>query len=131
MQEITNHTLYCCCHLVAKSVSNSFAVPWTVACQAPLSIEFSRQEYWNGLPCPSPGNLLEPGIEPASLMSPALTGRFFTTGAIWEGSAKRCAPQLLSLCSRAREPQLLSLRVLEPVLCWLQRHHCKRSPRLP
>ena len=40
--------------------------PWTVACQAPLSMEFSRQEYWSGLPCPSPGDLPDPGIEPGS-----------------------------------------------------------------
>ena len=48
---------------------------WTVACQALLSMGFSRQEYWNGLPFPSPGNLPDPGIEP---MSPALAGGFFT-----------------------------------------------------
>ena len=52
---------------------------WTVACQAALSIGFSRQEYWSGLPCPPPGDLPEPGIKPASLVSPALAGRFFTT----------------------------------------------------
>ena len=49
-----------------------FATPWTVAHQAPLSMEFSRQEYWSGLPFPSPGNLPIPGIEPVSLVSPAL-----------------------------------------------------------
>ena len=53
-----------------------FVPPWTVACQAPLSMEFSRQEYWSGLPFPSPGDLHDPGIKPTS---PALTGRFFTT----------------------------------------------------
>ena len=47
-----------------------------VALQAPLSMGFSRQEYWNGLPCPPPGDLPNPGIEPISL---ALAGRFFTT----------------------------------------------------
>ena len=41
-------------------------IPWTVACQAPLSMEFSRQEYWSGLPFPSPGDLPDPGIEPGS-----------------------------------------------------------------
>ena len=41
-----------------------FATPWTVAHQAPLSMEFSRQEYWSGLPCPSPGDLPDPGIKP-------------------------------------------------------------------
>ena len=44
-----------------------FATPWTVAYKAPLSTEFSRQEYWSGLPFPSPGNLPNPGIEPRSL----------------------------------------------------------------
>ena len=50
--------------------------PWTVAHQAPLSLGFSRQEYWSGLPFPSPGDLPDPGIEPGSLV---MTGRFFTT----------------------------------------------------
>ena len=52
---------------------------WTVVHQAPLSMEFSRQEYWNGLPFPTPGDLPYPRIEPVSLASPALAGRFFTT----------------------------------------------------
>ena len=43
-----------------------FVTPWTVACQAPLSMELSRQENWNRLPCPSPGDLSDPGIEPGS-----------------------------------------------------------------
>ena len=58
-----------------------FATPWTVACQAPLSMEFSRQEYWSGLLCPLPEDLTSPGMELAYLMSPALAGRFFTTSA--------------------------------------------------
>jgi len=45
---------------------------------------FSRQEYWSGLPCPLPGDLPNPGVEPASLISPALAGRFFITSATWE-----------------------------------------------
>ena len=49
-----------------------FVTLWTVARQAPLSLEVSRQEYWSGLPCPLPGDLPNPGIEPESLMSPAL-----------------------------------------------------------
>ena len=48
------------------------ATPWTVARQAPLSMEFSKQEYWSGLPFPPPGDLLNSGIEPASLAAPAL-----------------------------------------------------------
>ena len=61
-----------------------FATPRTVACQAPLSMGFSRQGYWSGLPCPPPGDLPNPGIKPESVVSPALAGRFFTTSATWE-----------------------------------------------
>ena len=50
--------------------------PWTVACQAPLNLGFPRQEYWSGLPFPSPGDLPDPGIKPAS---PAMADGFFTT----------------------------------------------------
>ena len=53
-----------------------FATPLTIACQAPLSMEFSRQEYWSGLPFPSPGDLPDPGLESTS---PTLVGGFFTT----------------------------------------------------
>ena len=60
------------------------ATPWTVTLQAPLSMEFSRQEYWSQLPFSSPGDLPNPETEPASLTSPALAGRLFTTGATWE-----------------------------------------------
>ena len=56
-----------------------FVILRIVARQVPLSMGFSRQEYWSGLPCPPPGDLPDPGIEAAPLMSPALTGRFFTT----------------------------------------------------
>jgi len=62
----------------------SDTVLWTAAFKAPLSMGFSRQEYWSGLPFPSPGDLHGPGIELTSLMSPALASRFFTTSAIWE-----------------------------------------------
>ena len=55
-----------------------------LACQGPLSMGFSRQEYWSGLPFPSPGDLPNSGIKPVSLMSPALAGRFFTTSAAWK-----------------------------------------------
>ena len=56
--------------LVAKSCP-TLVTPWTVACQAPLSMRFSRQEYWSGLPLPPPGHLPDPGIEPGSLASQA------------------------------------------------------------
>ena len=52
---------------------------WTVAHQAPLSREFSRQEYWSGLSVSTPGDLPDPGMEPTSLASSALAGGFFTT----------------------------------------------------
>ena len=69
-----------CVHALSCSVvSNSFATPWSVACQAPLSMGFSRQEYWSELPFPSPGTLPDPGIKPTSLVSPAMAGRFLTT----------------------------------------------------
>ena len=57
---------------------------WSVAHQDPLSMGFSSQEYWSGLSCPPPGYLPDPGIEPMSLMIPALAGRFFITNATWE-----------------------------------------------
>ena len=59
--------------------------PWTVACQAPLSMGFSRQEYWSKLPCLPPSrDLPNPGIKSASLKSSASAGGFFTTNATWE-----------------------------------------------
>ena len=68
--------LQCACVL---SCVQLFVTPWTVACQAPLSMGTSRQEYWSGLPFPTPGHFPDPGIKPTSLVSPALAGRFFTT----------------------------------------------------
>ena len=57
---------------------------WIVSHQAPLSMGFSRQEYWSMFPCPLTGNLPNPRIKPGCLMSPALIGRFFTTSTTWE-----------------------------------------------
>ena len=68
----------------------TLCAPWTVACQAPLSMGCSRQEYRSGLPCPPPGDLSDPGIESVSLISPALAGRFFTTSATWEAPSLPC-----------------------------------------
>ena len=56
-----------------------FVTLWTLALQTPRSMGFSRQEYWSGLPCPPPGYLPDPGIKPTSLLSPALSGGFYTT----------------------------------------------------
>ena len=52
------------CAVLSHSVMSDSATPWTVALQAPLSMGFSRQEYWSGLPCPPPGDLPNPGIQP-------------------------------------------------------------------
>ena len=60
------------------------ATPWTVAHQAPLSMEFSRRKYRSRLPFPPPGDLPDPGIKSSSLMSPSLAGGFFTISATWE-----------------------------------------------
>ena len=65
-----------------------FATLWTVARQAPLSVGLSGQEYWSGLSFHPPGGLPDPGIDSASLMSPALGGRFFTTTDTWEAALK-------------------------------------------
>ena len=78
MRTLETCSLSFCCCLVA-SVMSDFVTPWTVAHQTPLSIGPSRQEYWSGLPCPPPGDLPHPGIEPESLISPALAGAFFAT----------------------------------------------------
>ena len=72
----------CACVLSRLSHIRLCVTLWTAARQAPLSGRFSRQKYWSGLPCPPPGDLPDPGTEPASLTSPALAGRFFTTSTI-------------------------------------------------
>ena len=74
----------------AKSLQSCLTLhdPMTAARQAPLSLGFSRQEYWSGLLYPPPGDLPDPGIEPVSLTSPASGGRFFTTSATWEAPVR-------------------------------------------
>ena len=85
---------FCCLHLSiidvfsCSLVSNYFVASWTVARQAPLSVEFSRQEYWSGVPFPTSGDLSNPGIKCTSLASPVLIGRFFTTGTTWEAQVQ-------------------------------------------
>ena len=71
------------------SLVQLFGTLWTVACQAPLFMGFSRWKHWSGLLCPPPGDLHNPGIKPASLMSPSLAGGFFTTGSTWEAHVQR------------------------------------------
>ena len=70
---------------IASVVSDSFETPRTVAHQAPLSMGILQARiYWSGLPCLPPRDLPDPGIEPVSLMSPELAGRFFTSSTTWE-----------------------------------------------
>ena len=80
------YTMYSCAYLCAKSLQlcRLFATLWTVAYQNPLSMGFSRQEYWSGFPCPPLRDLPSPGIKPVFLMSSALTDTFFTTSTIWK-----------------------------------------------
>ena len=73
----------CVCVLVTK-LCPTLCAPWTAAHQAPLSMEFPRQEYWSGWPCLPPGDFPNRGIKPMSLTSSALEGGFFTTSATWE-----------------------------------------------
>ena len=68
------HFIRVCVHARALNHVQLLEIPWTVACQAPLSLGLSRQEYWSEFP----GDLLKPGMESKSLMSPVLAGRFFT-----------------------------------------------------
>ena len=84
----------------------------TIARQASLSMGFSRQEYWSGLPCPLPGDLWKPETERASPMSPVLAGRFFTTSTIWE-------PHILSgILNLAVKVPVSVLLLIFIIQCW-------------
>ena len=74
----------CVMYSVTSVVSDPLWLPWTITRQAPLSMEFSRQKYWSGFPCPLPGAFPNLGIEPTSLMAPVLAGGFFTTSLSWD-----------------------------------------------
>ena len=76
---------WCACVLSCFSCVWLCTTPWTVALQAPLSMGFSRQEYWGGLPFPPPGNLPDPGMTLASFTSPTLADRSFITSTAFEG----------------------------------------------
>ena len=97
----TKHILImCACMLSHFSWVQRYANLWTEARQAPLSVGFSRQEYWSGFLCPPPGDLPDPGTEPTSLTSPALACGFFATIVIWEAPtltirSTNCAPWYL------------------------------------
>ena len=81
-----------------------FLTPWTVARQVPLSMGFSKQEYWSGLPFPSPGNLPDPGIKLMFLLSPASSDRFFTTSATWEAQREYQFSSVAQSCPTLYDP---------------------------
>ena len=83
---LSQHSFFPChaCRLSVFSCVPIFVTLQTLACQAPLFLWFSRHEYWSGLPCPLLGDLPDPGIESATLMSPKLAVRAFTSRATWE-----------------------------------------------
>jgi len=95
----------------AKSLQScpTLCDPLTVAHQAPLSMGFSRQEYRSGLPFPSPRDLPDPGIEPVSLLCPALASEFFTTSAPWEAQ-RSCRLQLKRSHTLQQRPYMLQPR---------------------
>ena len=124
------------CLLSHLSCVRLFATLWTVAIQVPLSMGFSRQEYWSGLPCPSPGALPNPGIEPVSLTSPASARGFFATNATWEIDVKVKVTQLCpTLCDTMdyADHGILQARILEWVTVPLKppQLKCKYSRGLP
>ena len=95
-----------------------FVTLGTGAHQSPLPTGFSRQESWSGLPCPSPGDLPNPGIELASLVSPVLAGRFFTTHATWEALlADPINEEVLPTPSRGNDARPALLGWAGPGIC--------------
>ena len=97
-----------------------FAALCTVDLQAPLSMGFSRQEYWSGLPCPSPGDLPDSGIKLASLTS-ALAGSFFTTRVIWEAQEKGHSNAIVWKILRLKKMLWgeLTCIISEACVCWI------------
>ena len=96
-----------------------FVTSWIVAHQAPLSMEFSRLEYWSGLPSPSPWDPSDPGIKPSPLTSPALTSGFFTTNAIWDNFLGKYF--LRALSCRSRPPGIhLQCKVWQITRWWVE-----------
>ena len=125
--------LLCVCELCLFRHIWFFAMLWTRTRQAPLTMGFSRQEYWSGLWCPPPGGFPDPGTEPASLKSPALAGRFSATPATWKAYL---AAKTLQLCLTPCDPMdcgrpgssihgISQARTLEPVTI----SFCRRSSR--
>ena len=107
------------CILIRFSHVWLFATLWTITHQASLSMGFSRQEYWSGLSCSPPGDLPNPGIDPASLVSPALAGRFFTISVTWEAQRTWVPSQIPGISwnpGRVLSPSFPTF--LPKAVCW-------------
>ena len=91
----------------------NIVTPWAVVLEAPLSMEFPRQDYWSGLPFPSPGDLLDTEIKPTS---PALAGGFFTTEPLWKPLSTSKNHPKNGIYSMRNNPQLPLLMGLAPLL---------------
>ena len=129
----------CVCVLSCFSHVQLFATPWTVANQASLSMEFSREEYWSGFPFPSPEHLPDPGMEPTSLVSPAVAGGFSTTSPTWKAwyvHSVKVEVLVAQSCSTLCNPMdssppgssvhwILQVRILE----WVAMPSCKGFSR--
>ena len=100
-----------------SAVSDSFVTPWTATCQAPLSMGFSRQEYWSVLPFAPQGDLPNPGIEPTSPLCLALVDGFFTT------EPPGNPPQMLPHSEKSACQQILL--ILRKAPCWRLSHSCR------
>ena len=99
----------CACMLSLFSGVQLCVTLWAIACQVALSMGFSRQEYWSGLPCSSPGDLPYPGIKSASLRSLALAVRFFTTSATWEALKSVYTSENMKIQSEFEDSKELTL----------------------
>ena len=120
-------TQYSTC-VYAKSLQSClFVTPWTVVCWASLFMGFSKREYWSGWPCPPLGDLPNPGIEPISLMFPALVGGFFTTNATCKAPSRVQLPSIFK-CS-LHFSNVVWRACFNP--CYLREGLCKVSGFLP
>ena len=99
--------------LALCSVMSDSLQPHALAHQAPLSVGFPRQKYWSRLPFPTPGDLLDLGIEPASLVSPTLAGRYFTTQFSSVSSGAQLCPTLCNPMNHSMPGLLLHHQLLE------------------
>ena len=126
----TDVCLGCCCCVMLSPVQ-LFMTLWTVARQAPLSMGFSRQEYWRGLPFPSPREFPNPGIKPTSLVSPALTSGFFTImppGKPLSGLGK-ASDGVRHICCCWRPSFHSPLILFSPVFNWVLSTHTSYTSR--